>query len=310
MKLPPLHALMCFESAARHMSMKKAAEELCVTSSAVSQQIAKLEGMINIRLFIRSPRSLELTTEGRIYLRAIRPAFGQIAEATQRLMNEGKSNKITVSCTSSFAIQWLLPRLPVFEQANPGVEVQINTTNRRVDLLSEGIDFAVRHGRGIYPGLESECLLNDRLRPVCSPRLIAPEYRLSSPLEMTGYTLLHDEHRMDWALWFNAVDIPDADTDKGPVFVDSNGVLEAAIAGKGIALIRSALIQEELNNGTLVNPLRMAIDSPIAYYLVYDESAILQRMSRRFRDWITATAAAEKNEDQAPSGSAGMVTPG
>lgn len=296
MKLPPLHALMCFESAARHLSMKKAAEELCVTSSAISQQIAKLEEMTNIRLFIRSPRSLELTDEARIYLRAIRPAFKQIAEATQRLMNEGKPNKITISCTSGFAIQWLLPRLPGFERENPGVEVQISTTNRRVDLLSEGIDFAVRHGTGRYPGLESQCLLNDRLRPVCSPRLIPQEQPLSSPLDITRYTLLHDEHRMDWPVWFNAVGIPGADTDKGPVFVDSNGVLEAALAGKGIALIRSVLVREELKNGTLINPLRVAIDSPIAYYLVYDESAILQRINRRFKDWVIATAMAEENE--------------
>lgn len=296
MKLPPLHALMCFESAARHLSMKKAAEELCVTSSAVSQQIAKLEDMTRMRLFIRSPRSLELTDEARIYLRAIRPAFSQIAEATQRLMNEGKPNKITLSCTSGFAIQWLLPRLAGFEKENPGVEVQISTTNRRVDLLSEGIDFAVRHGTGHYPGLESECLLNDRLRPVCSPRLISQEQPLSSALDITRYTLLHDEHRMDWAVWFNAIGIAGADTDKGPVFVDSNGVLEAALAGKGIALMRSALIREELKHGTLISPLRTAIDSPIAYYLVYDETAILPRISRRFRDWISATAAADKNE--------------
>ena len=296
MKLPPLHALACFESAARHMSMKKAAEELCVTSSAVSQQITKLEEATRVRLFIRSSRNLELTTEGRIYLRAVRPAFSQIAEATQRLLDEGKPNKITVSCTSGFAIQWLLPRLSAFEKNNPGVEVQISTTNRRVDLLTEGIDFAVRHGNGRYPGLESKCLLNDRLRPVCSPRLMPREHVLSSPLDITRYTLLHDEHRMDWALWFEAVGFSDAHTDKGPVFVDSNGVLEAAIAGKGIALIRSALVREELKNGTLINPLRVAIDSPVAYYLVYDESAVLQKICRRFRDWITSVAAAEKNE--------------
>ncbi|MCS2160511.1 transcriptional regulator GcvA [Scandinavium sp. H11S7] len=296
MKLPPLHALMCFESAGRHLSMKKAAEELCVTSSAVSQQIAKLEDMTSMRLFIRSARSLELTDEARIYLRAIRPAFSQIAEATQRLMNEGKPNKITISCTRGFAIQWLLPRLPVFEKENPGVEVQISTTNRRVDLLSEGIDFAVRHGTGRYPGLESECLLNDCLWPVCSPRLIPREHPLSSALDITRYTLLHDEHRMDWAIWFNAVGFSGADTDRGPVFVDSNGVLEAALAGKGIALIRSALVRDEIKNGSLINPLRVSVDSPVAYYLVYDESAVLQRMSRRFRDWLTATAAVDRNE--------------
>ncbi|MEN0615982.1 transcriptional regulator GcvA [Klebsiella indica] len=300
MKLPPLHALMCFESAARLMSIKAAAEELCVTSSAVSQQIAKLESMTNIRLFIRSPRRLELTYEGRIYQRAITPAFRQIAEATQRLMNEGKGNKITVSCTSGFAIQWLLPQLPVFEKNNLGVEVQISTTNRRVDLLSEGIDFAIRHGAGRYPGMASECLVNDGLLPICSPRLIAPEHRLPSPIDMAGYTLLHDEHRLDWAIWFHALGIAEANTDSGPVFVDSNGVIEAAIAGKGIALVRSSLVSEELESGLLINPLEMLIDSPTAYYLVYEESAILRKINRRFRDWITTTAgAAVRNEHSA-----------
>ena len=296
MKQPPLHALMCFESAARHLSMKKAAEELCVTSSAVSQQITKLEDIIGVRLFIRSVRSLELTDEARIYLRAIRPAFSQIAEATRRLMNEGKPNKITISCTSGFAIQWLLPRLSGFEKENPGVEVQISTTNRQVDLLSEGIEFAVRHGIGHYPGLEAECLLNDCLRPVCSPRLISLEHPLSSALDITRYTLLHDEHRMDWAVWFNAVGFSGVDTNNGPVFVDSNGVLEAALAGKGIALLRSSLVREELKSCSLINPMRTPVDSPIAYFLVYDESAILQPVSRRFRDWIIATAAADRHE--------------
>lgn len=278
--------------------MKAAAEELCVTSSAVSQQIAKLENMLNVRLFIRSPRRLELTTEGRIYLRAIRPAFSQIAEATQRLMNEGKANKVSVSCTSGFAIQWLLPRLPAFEQANPGVEVQISTTNRQVDLLSEGIDFAIRHGAGNYPGLESECLVNDKLLPVCSPRLIPAQCELSSPDDMAKYTLLHDEHRLDWAAWFRGLDIGDVNTDTGPVFIDSNGVIEAAIAGKGIALVRHALVREELESGLLINPLKTPVNSPIAYYLVYEESAILQKISRRFRDWITVIAA-EGNEHTA-----------
>lgn len=270
--------------------MKAAAEELCVTSSAVSQQIAKLENVTNTRLFIRSPRRLELTTEGRIYLRAIRPAFSQIAEATQRLTNDGKANKVTVSCTSGFAIQWLLPRLPAFEKANPGVEVQISTTNRQVDLLSEGIDFAIRHGAGSYPGMESECLVNDKLLPVCSPRLITPEHELSSPNNIAEYTLLHDEHRLDWSVWFRALGITNVNTDTGPVFVDSNGVIEAAIAGKGIALVRSALVREELESGLLINPLKIPVDSPIAYYLVYEESAILQKISRRFRDWITAAS--------------------
>lgn len=294
MTLPPLQALVCFATVARHMSMKAAAEELCITASAVSQQIARLEAWLNVRLFMRGPRFLALTAEGHIYLRAIQPAFSQISQATQRLMDNASQSKVTVSCTPGFAIQWLLPRLGAFEKLHPGVEVQINTTNRVVNLSNEGIDFAVRHGAGVYPGLQSHCLVNDHLLPVCSPALLA-ENRPGSPRELLNYPLLHDEHRLDWRLWFDTQGIEDVDTDKGPVFIDSNGVIEAALAGRGVALVRRALVAEALSSGRLICPLAITVASPIAYYLVYDESAVLQRMSRDFRDWLLATAASEEH---------------
>jgi LysR family glycine cleavage system transcriptional activator len=145
MTLPPLQALICFEAVARHRSMKEAAQELHITASAVSQQIAKLEAWVNVRLFMRGPRFLTLTTEGQIYLREIQPVFNQLSRATQRLMDSGWQTTVTVSCTAEIASQWLLPRLRGFEYYHPGVEVIINTTHRTVDLRSEGIDFAVCH---------------------------------------------------------------------------------------------------------------------------------------------------------------------
>ncbi|EMB4322468.1 transcriptional regulator GcvA [Pluralibacter gergoviae] len=291
MKMPPLHALMCCEAAARHMSIKLAAEELCVTASAVSQQIAKFEALINVRLFIRAPRGLALTDEGRQYLAAIRPAFAQIEAATQHLLSRGRSNTVALSCTRGFAVQWLLPGLAEFEQANPGVEVQIATTNRRVDLLAEGYDFAIRHGGGSYPGLEAERLVDDDLCPLCSPQLLAPRRALNSPVELSDYPLLHDEHRGDWALWFSALGFAGVNTGRGAVFIDSNGVLEAAIAGQGIALVRRSLARDALRQGLLVPALAQSVASPIAYYLVYAPSAMLQPVNRRFRDWITSRAA-------------------
>ena len=292
MKMPPLHALMCCEAAARHKSIKLAAEELCVTASAVSQQIAKLEALTNVRLFIRTPRGLALTDEGRQYLGAIRPAFAQIEAATRHLTRKGTSTTVVLSCTRGFAMQWLLPRLAEFELANPGVEVQIGTTNRRVDLLAEGYDFAIRHGAGSYPDLEGERLVDDALCPLCSPQLISPRRTLNSPLEIGDYPLLHDEHRRDWALWFSTLGFPHVNTDRGPVFIDSNGVLEAAVAGRGIALVRRSLAGEALREGTLIPALELAVASPIAYYLVYASSAMLQPVNRRFRDWIVSSAAA------------------
>lgn len=296
MKLPPLHALMFFEAVARHMSMKKAAEELYVTPGAISQQISKLEDLMHVRLFVRGPRYLELTPQGRIYLSAIRPAFLQIAEATQRLQDEQSNNKLTISCTSGFATQWFLPRLPEFERLNPGVEVQINTTNRAVDLLSEGVDFAVRHGRGKFPRLESELLLNDRYCVVCSPKLIPLHTGINTPQDVLEYTLLHDEHRLDWQLWFEAMGIKDADTQRGPVFVNSNGVIEAVLAAKGIALIRGSLIEQELAEGRLIKLISTPTKAATGYFLVYDESALLTRLGRKFREWIVAAAKTESSK--------------
>ncbi|MGA7585741.1 MAG: transcriptional regulator GcvA [Rouxiella badensis] len=293
MKLPPLHALMCFEAVARHMSMKKAAEELSVTPGAISQQIAKLEDLMRVRLFVRGPRAIELTSQGRIYLRAIKPAFSQIAEATQRLRDEGNNNRLTISCTSSFATQWFLPRLPEFESLHPGVEVRISTTNRLVDLLSEGVDFAIRHGTDKFPALESELLLNDNLQVVCSPGLIPANVTFSGPRDILRYTLLHDEHRLDWRLWFRALGVDDSDANCGPVFINSNGVIDAALAGKGIALIRGSLIEQEMAEGRLVSPISAAVTVSTGYHLVYDESALLTRLGKKFRDWIVSRAKSE-----------------
>lgn len=144
MTLPPLQALICFEAVARYMSMKVAAEELGITASAVSQQIGKLEAWVNVRLFMRGPRFLALTPEGLNYLRAIQPAFRQISQATQRLIDDAVQHRVTVNCPAEFAIHWLLPGLATFELRHPAAEVLINTSQRAADLGNEGIDFAVR----------------------------------------------------------------------------------------------------------------------------------------------------------------------
>ncbi|KAA8995232.1 transcriptional regulator GcvA [Affinibrenneria salicis] len=293
MKLPPLHALICFEVAGRLMSMKKAADELHVTPGAISQQIAKLEQWLQVRLFVRGARTLALTQQGQTYLRALRPALSQINEATSRLMQTAEQRNITISCTSGFAMQWLLPRLPAFEKISPATDIQIGTTHRKVDLLAEGVDFAIRHGLGRYPGLIAERLIDDPLLPVCSPTLLPADRSQLSASEIAAFPLLHDEHKQDWALWLQAGGADPTAAGLGPVFVDSNGVIEAAIAGLGIALIRPALVQRELADGRLTTPLPVALETPLAYYLVYDQSALFQPVNQRFHRWLTACAAAQ-----------------
>jgi LysR family glycine cleavage system transcriptional activator len=300
MNMPPLYAVLCFSAVGRKLSVKIAAEELHVSPAAVSQQVAKLEKMLGIQLLIRSTRRVELTDAGKIYLRAVEPALRRISEATQQVTRKHGPLAITVSCTVGFAMQWLLPRLPSFQAMEPSIDVRINTTNRLVDLLTEEIDFAVRHGLGGYPGLEAERLINDRLQPVCSPSLLPDGFRLSSPVDLASFSLLHDEHRRDWVMWLRAVGVDNVDSNQGPIFVESKGAIDAAVAGQGIALVRKSMVRDELANGKLVIPFRTAIETPIAYYLVYDSTVLLQKHNQRFRQWIIAQADADQREFSLP----------
>ncbi len=152
-------------------------------------------------------------------------------------------------------------------------------------MLSEGIDFAVRHGVGGWPELQAYRLLDDDLMPVCSPQLIAPRRTLTDASDLLQYPLLHDEHREDWALWCEAGLAPHF-ARRGPVFTDSNGVMEAAFAGMGMALLRRSFIAPALTQGRLVNPLAQPIACPLAYHLVYHETALLAPANRCFRDWL------------------------
>lgn len=296
MNLPPLYAVLCFSVVGRKSSVKLAAEELHVSPAAVSQQIAKLEKTLGIQLLIRSTRRIELTEAGKTYLRDVEPALRRIADATQRVTRAPERLAITVSCTVGFAMQWLLPRLPGFQALEPGLDVRINTTNRLVNLLTEEIDFAVRHGSGTYPGLEVERLINDRLHPVCSPSLLPGGARLPAPLDLASFPLLHDEHRRDWGMWLRSVGTDNVDPNQGPIFVESKGAIDAAVAGQGVALMRKSMVRDELSSGKLIIPFHTAIETPIAYYLVYDRTVLLQKHAERFRKWIIAQADADQRE--------------
>ncbi|WP_288410967.1 LysR substrate-binding domain-containing protein [uncultured Herbaspirillum sp.] len=288
MKLPPLTTIRVFDATARHLSVKLAAEELHVTPGAVTQQIKKLEAFLGQGLFERRARGLSLTAQGRDYQLACEEALTVLGRATDKLMTVHQ-RVILVSCTAGFAAQWLVPRLQNFMRDAGAIDVHVSTTNRKVDLVNESIDFAVRHGLGNYPGLKSKVLLADDLIPVCSPRLIAP--RRSARMEgITDDLLLHDEHREDWRLWCEAAAIPRLKCNAGIVFVNSNAVIEAALSGRGYALVRPALVLSELASGQLLAVKAPKLRTPLAYHLVYRPETLIDPVSRKFFDWIVAQA--------------------
>ncbi|WP_139110175.1 MULTISPECIES: transcriptional regulator GcvA [unclassified Ensifer] len=287
--LPSLAALRAFEAAARHLSVTLAARELSVTPGAVSLQVRELEQTLGVTLFERRPRQLVLTEEGSSYFSTLRRAFRMMREATEELTARNRVPVLTVSCTPTFAAQWLVPRLCDFEQRLTGIDIRISASNRLADFVSDGVDIAIRHGFGRYEGLASERLIDDDLVPVVNAAL-ARKHPLSTPADLSAHVLLHDVQRLDWQLWLEAVGAEGVETTRGPVFVNSNGAIEAAKAGDGVALVRLSLVSRELAEGVLIAPFPVGIATDLAYHLVYPPSALDRPAVAAFRAWIVEQA--------------------
>ncbi|WP_312359141.1 transcriptional regulator GcvA [Agrobacterium sp.] len=268
-ELPSLKGLQAFEAAARYRSVTLASNELNVTPGAVSLQIRELETRLGVQLFFRKPRSIQLTREGERYYGALRTAFRMMREATAELTARSEITVLTLSCTPTFAVQWLMPRLPGFQQQHPHVDVRISVTNRLVDFSRDDVDLEVRHGFGRYEGLESIRFIDDSTLPVCSPQFLEKYGSLQEASDLKSVPLLHDENRNEWRRWLEAAGASDVDASGGTVFIDSNGALDAAKAGHGIALTRRSLVSRELAEGALIAPFGKDMASTLAYFLVY-----------------------------------------
>jgi LysR family transcriptional regulator, glycine cleavage system transcriptional activator len=289
--LPPLNALRAFEASARLGSMQRAAHELSVTPSAVSQQVQNLEQWVGFPLLERRARQAQANAEGRAYLAAVSAAFDQIAAATGELSAGRVPRSICITCTPGFAVQWLVPRLQQFQDRHPDIDVRIDASTRLLDLKVEQVDLAVRHGTGRYPGLVSEKLLDDDLVPVASPRLLIGKGRVKKPSDLLQHRLLHIETRDDWRLWFAGQGI-EIDWKRGPLLIDTAIGVQAAVAGKGIALVRRSLIGDELATGRLVAPLPQGLPKGVAYHLVYLPENMAQPAVGAFRAWLLEAVAA------------------
>jgi LysR family glycine cleavage system transcriptional activator len=290
--LPPLNALRAFEAAARLSSMQRAAHELGVTPSAVSQQVQNLEQWVGFPLLERRARQLQPTAQGRAYLAAIGGAFDQIAAATAELAAGRMVRSICITCTPGFAVQWLVPRLHLFQDLHPEIDVRIDASTRLLDLRLEDVDLAVRHGTGRYPGLASEKLLDDDLIPVASPRLFTGKGRVRKPADLLHHRLLHIETRDDWRLWFAAEGI-EIDWRRGPLLMETAVGVQAAVAGKGVILARRSFIGDELAGNRLVAPLPQGLSKGMAYYLVYPPETMSQPAVRAFRAWLLEAVRAD-----------------
>ncbi len=296
-RLPPLNALRAFEAAGRHLNFSRAADELSVTPGAVSQQIQNLEDYVGSSLFKRTPRGLLLTDSAQTALPALREAFDRLAEAASLLTAAVDGRRLTLTAAPSFAAKWLVPRLGRFEAAHPQVDVWLSADIDLVDFAAGEIDLAIRYGAGPYPGLEAIRLMQETVIPVIAPELLATN-PLNEPRDLARHVLLHDgspdadDSCPDWMMWLAARGVKGVDGGRGPRFNQSSLVIEAALGGRGVALAKRTLAQDDLDAGRLVVPMQIATSVDFAYYVVHPKAKGRLSQVKAFVAWITAEAAA------------------
>lgn len=293
--LPPLNALHTFEVTARHLSFQQAAEELDVTSTAISHQIKVLEDHLGVSLFRRRPRPLVLTEAGQLLYPAVCESLDAIAEVISRLKQAPESTTLTVSVTTVFAAKWLVPRLSEFQRTHPEIDLRLQASNSVVDLRTQTIDLAIRYGKGNYPELAVRQLMSDVFMPVCSPRLLNGKHPIKEPGDLMHHPLVHFEwihFEMDapnWKNWFTATGLNIIDPNRGLKFNEESLAIQAAIAGQGVALCSSIHVANDVALGFLVQPLDVWLEG-FAYSAVYLENHPKKTLILKFVDWLFEVA--------------------
>jgi LysR family glycine cleavage system transcriptional activator len=292
-RLPSLNGLRAFEAAARHLSFTLAAAELNVTQTAISHQIRRLEQELGVRLFERHNRALALTADGRDYLPEVRAAFYGLRVATDRLARRDTGRGLTVSTLASFAAKWLLPRLADFQDQHPDIAVRLTSSTALADFRHDGVDAAIRYGRGQWPGLRADWLMADELFPVCSPALLDGPRPLRQPQDLRHHMLLHTTIGSgdDWRLWLTAAGLP-LDLLEGPglSFDLTLMTVQAAIDGLGVAIGRTTYVETDIAAGRLVVPFAIRLPADAGFYLVTPEERPDTPKLKAFRAWLVASA--------------------
>ncbi|MFM0323730.1 transcriptional regulator GcvA [Caballeronia glebae] len=284
-QLPALNALRAFEAAARHESFSRAADELFVTHGAVSHQIRALEAELGVSLFARDGKRVRLTDRGRQYAAEVRSALVALAESTRRIRSGDRDRRLIVSTIPSFSARWLTPRVGRFIEQHPDVDLELLTTSTLIDFNRDDADVALRFGYGKYAGLHTEELLDEVFFPACSPNFRGGALP-RVPGDLATLPLLRSDDEL-WRPWFDAAGLTDLPEPKrGVLYEDSSNLLQAAIDGQGIALVRRSLAMQEIIAGRLVRLFNVDGPSPWKYYFVCPAALLQTKRVQAFREWI------------------------
>lgn len=286
--LPPYAGLRAFEAAARLLSFRDAAEELNVTQSAISHQLKSLETYLGVSLFSRLARGLRLTEEGQQYLVPVREALDQLSAATARVRGGSETTTLTIGVLATFANRWLIPRLSHFQTIHPeiGINLVVNLGGP-VDFARSNVDVALRWGLGNWDRLTCVPLMPEEVFPVCSPTLPKGPLVLKGVSDLKYHRLLHNNSVPgEWEQWLASANAKWLKNDQDIYLQTSDLVLQAAAASVGVGLGRRPVVDEALDNGTLIVPFGPRVITGIRYFLIYPpEYSELPKVGA-FREWL------------------------
>ena len=297
---PSLNALKAFEAVARHRSVARAAAELHVTAPAISHRIRGLEDDLGMALFSRQGREISLTEAAVPFANKLSEAFGLIGEALQAL--DPPAGGIHLSAAPSVVNKWLMPRIDEFSQENPAIDIVLTATSSISDLSSEAIDLALRRGNGSFARAEADHLFEAVVAPVCAPALLATTRAGERGRWLRDQVLLHDlsselpGRRPGWGAWPGVVRSSDPKWQRGPRFNRACLAIDAAIAGRGVALAVLALCVDDIRAGRLALPFGYCLPAPQAYWLVRPAAKRLTDGAERFRRWLLEEASTTRRD--------------
>ncbi len=302
-RLPPLSQLRGFEAAARWSSFKRAAEELHVTQAAISRQIKALEDHLNVPLFRRMTRRVRLTPQGELLLLAVRDAFDSIADVADALCSIPQGTVLSVRFPPHLSSRWLMPRLGRFVHMHPDLDLRLSHSTAPLSFSREELDIAVHwHGENLS-GITREPLIRRLRVPMCSPKLLQG-CRLRKPADLRNFTLLHEFDYTDWLRWLRVAGERTVDARHGIVVDNYDVLIQAAIDGRGIALLMYPPFTDPFRTGQLTIPLGTAWSIEFIYFLYCPTTNLRRPEVSVFRNWLLEEVAGNHQEadlDSAPA---------
>jgi LysR family glycine cleavage system transcriptional activator len=283
----PLKTLRAFDAVARHGSFRAAADELCVSQSAISQQIQSLEKALGVPLFRRMTRRTELTDAGRTLAAATRSALENLNRAVQQIKQRPEHEDFSIGALTSFSSRWLTRRISRFCAALPQLDVSIYPVFDPKDMDQHRVDIAILYGDGSWKGHVSEEVFREYIFPVCQPALLAGQ-RVEKVQDLISLPLLRDADPQHdyWPSWLAAAGCNATRPSGGPKFDNLSDMITAAVDGHGVALVRSALVTDEIQEGRLIRLFDLNFRAQYAYYLVWPKHPGRPEITAIFRRWL------------------------